>query len=71
MTRQERALWFIKCLRILATGIAASAIAAVIYHGLRSLLPDKEDKLTEKQMRRRARKAAKANRSPDVMRGRR
>lgn len=71
MTRQEQALWFIKCVRIVAIGMAAFAVAAVIYHGLRSLLPGKEDKLTKKQMRRQARKAAKANRSPDVMRGRR
>jgi hypothetical protein len=71
MTRQEQALWFIKCVRILATGMAAVAIVAVIYHGLRSLLPGKEDKLTKKQMRRQARKAAKANRSPDMRRERR
>jgi hypothetical protein len=61
MTRQEQALWFINFVRIVAVGTAALAVAAVIYYGLRNFLPGKEDKLSRKQMRRQARKAAKAN----------
>lgn len=54
---------FIYCVRILAIGMAAFGITAVIYHALRNWLFGKEDKLTKKQMRRQARKAAKANRN--------
>ena len=50
---------FIYFVRILAIGIAAFAIAAVIYHGFRNLLPGKKDKRSKKQIRRQARKAAK------------
>jgi flagellar biosynthesis/type III secretory pathway M-ring protein FliF/YscJ len=62
MTRQDQAMWFINLLRILAIGIAAFAIAAFIYYQIRNRLPRKEKELTKKQMRRQARKAAKANR---------
>lgn len=63
MNRQEQALWFINCVRILAIGMAAVGLAAVIYHVLINLFLDKEGKLSKKQMRRQARKAAKANRN--------
>ena len=64
MTRQEQALLFIYCLRILAIGMAAFGVAAVIYHVLRNWFFGPKDKLTKKQMRRQARKAAKASRNP-------
>ena len=62
VTRQETVLLFLRCLRILAIGMAAFAVAAVIYHVLRNWFFGTEDKLTKKQMRRQARKAAKASR---------
>jgi hypothetical protein len=61
MTRQEQALWFVNLLRMLAIAIAAFGIAAVIYHVLKNLLVGKEGKLSKKQARRQARKAAKAS----------
>jgi hypothetical protein len=40
--------------------MAAFGVAAVVYHVLRNWLFGTEDKLTKKQMRRQARKAARA-----------
>jgi hypothetical protein len=50
--------------------LAALAVVAITYRLLRSVFPGSEDKLTKKQLRRQARKAAKASRKLHLRRKR-